>query len=130
MTTAIQHGPLDDVAVPKRPLAQRLRVPLIWAAVAAVLAWSWSPAEIFKFVNLFTDWRNMAEFGSAFLRPDFHEWRLYLEEMVVTIQIAVWGTALAVRARHSVLDPERVQYLPAMDRAAGPPPDGFVPRHQ
>lgn len=96
MTTAIQHGPLGDVAVPKRPLAQRLRVPLIWAGIAAVLAWSWSPAEIFKFVNLFTDWRNMAEFGSAFLRPDFHDWRLYLEEMVVTIQIAVWGTALAV----------------------------------
>lgn len=96
MTTAIEHGPLDDIVVPKKPLGQRLRVPLIWLALAALLAWSWSPAEIWRVVNLVTDWRNMAEFGAAFMRPDFHEWRSYLEEMVVTIQIAVWGTALAV----------------------------------
>jgi phosphonate transport system permease protein len=51
---------------------------------------------MWKVANLFTDWRNMAEFGSAFLRPNFHDWELYLTEMVVTIQIAVWGTALAV----------------------------------
>jgi phosphonate transport system permease protein len=96
MTTAIHHGPLDDIAVPKRPLAQRLRVPFIWLVITGLLAWSWLPAEMFKAVNLVTDWRNMAEFGSAFLRPNFHEWREYLNEMIVTIQIAVWGTALAV----------------------------------
>jgi phosphonate transport system permease protein len=97
MTTAIQHGPLDDdIVVPTNPLAQRLRVPLIWVAIALVLAWSWSPAEMRKIVNLFTDWRNMAEFGAAFLKPNFHDWDVYLTEMIVTIQIAVWGTALAV----------------------------------
>ena len=31
----------------------------------------------------------------AFLRPDFHEWRDYLADMIVTVQIALWGTALA-----------------------------------
>lgn len=96
MTTAIQHGPLDDIVVPQKPLAQRLRVPLMWVAIALVLAWSWSPAEMRKIANLFTDWRNMAEFGAAFLKPNFHEWRDYLNEMIVTIQIAVWGTVLAV----------------------------------
>jgi len=45
---------------------------------------------------LFTDWRNMAEFGNAFLNPNFADWRAYLADMIVTIQIAVWGTAIAV----------------------------------
>src|SRR5499433_3457440 len=34
------------------------------------------------------------------------------------------------RVRHPVLDPERGQRLPAMDRAAGAPPDGRLPGHQ
>ena len=40
----------------------------------------------------------MAEFGRGFLRPDFHEWRAYLADMIVTVQIALWGTALAAVA--------------------------------
>jgi phosphonate transport system permease protein len=59
------------------------------------LVWSWNPAEMYRAGSLVTDWRNMAEFGQAFLRPDFHEWRGYLEDMMVTVQIALWGTALA-----------------------------------
>jgi phosphonate transport system permease protein len=51
---------------------------------------------MFRVSALFTDWRNMAEFGSAFLHPNFHEWHQYISDMVVTIQIAIWGTALAV----------------------------------
>ena len=94
ITTAID--PHADIAVPRTPLAQRLRTTALWIALALFLAWCWAPAEMFKAVNLFTDWRNMAEFGSAFLRPNFHEWELYIQEMVVTIQIAAWGTALAV----------------------------------
>ncbi|MEO5883187.1 MAG: phosphonate ABC transporter, permease protein PhnE, partial [Caldimonas sp.] len=31
-----------------------------------------------------------------FFPPDFRQWRLYVEEMIVTLQIALWGTALAV----------------------------------
>jgi phosphonate transport system permease protein len=38
----------------------------------------------------------MAEFGKAFLHPNFHDWNTYLSDMMVTIQIAIWGTALAV----------------------------------
>src|SRR5262249_20539427 len=51
---------------------------------------------MFRVKALFTDWRNMAEFGRAFLQPNFHDGREYLSDMVVTIQIAIWGTALAV----------------------------------
>jgi phosphonate transport system permease protein len=84
------------VTVPRYPLSHRLRGWLIWAFVFALLAWSWNAAEMFRVTALFTDWRNMAEFGVAFLHPNFHDWEYYLEAMAVTIQIAIWGTALAV----------------------------------
>ena len=31
-----------------------------------------------------------------FFPPDFTDWRIYVEEMVVTLQIAVWGTLLGL----------------------------------
>lgn len=90
----ISSGP--DTAVPQYPLASRLRGWLVWLFVLGLLAWSWNPAEMFRVSALFTDWRNMAEFSAGFIHPNFHEWRQYLADMVVTIQIAIWGTALAV----------------------------------
>jgi phosphonate transport system permease protein len=66
------------------------------ALLVAALSWSWGPAEISRWTYLFTDSSNMAEYAAGFLRPDFSDWRHYLEEMLVTIQIALWGTFLAV----------------------------------
>lgn len=86
---------LADIQVPQHPPAHRVRNWLLWLLVAGLLAWSWQPAEMFRVVALFTDWRNMAQFGGAFLHPNFHDWDTYLIDMVVTIQIALWGTALA-----------------------------------
>jgi len=86
----------DDIAVPSHPLARRARGWTLWLLVLGLLIWSWGPAEMFRAASLVTDWRNMAEFGHAFLRPNFHEWRGYLADMIVTVQIAIWGTALAV----------------------------------
>ena len=50
-------------AVPQHPLARRMRAWLGWLLLFALLAWSWHPAEMFRVSALFTDWRNMAEFG-------------------------------------------------------------------
>jgi phosphonate transport system permease protein len=86
----------SDVSVPRIPFTRRLRTWLGWLLVAALLAWSFNAAEMHRAGALFTDWRNMAEFGEAFLRPNFHDWDHYLADMVVTIQIALWGTTLAV----------------------------------
>jgi hypothetical protein len=63
--SATTHEPAA-VAVPSYPLPRRLRGWLAWAAVFALLAWAWSPAEMFRVSALFTDWRNMAQFGHAF----------------------------------------------------------------
>src|SRR6266516_1959565 len=87
---------LAAIAVPSYPLARRVRGWLAWGAIFALLAWAWAPAEMFRVVALFMDWRNMAQFGAAFLKPNFHDWDHYLADMVVTVQIAIWGTALAV----------------------------------
>jgi len=85
----------ENVDVPAYSLSRRSRTWMLWIIVAGLLIWSWSPAEMFRAGSLFTDWRNMAEFGQAFLHPNFHEWRSYIDDMMVTVQIAIWGTALA-----------------------------------
>jgi len=47
-------------------------------------------------VELFRDSSNMASYAADFFPPNFRQWRIYVEEMVITLQIALWGTALAV----------------------------------
>jgi phosphonate transport system permease protein len=79
-------------AAPKRSLASLA----VWVGLALLLAWSWGPADMDSWTQLFTDSGNMAEYASGFLSPDFTDWRYYLEEMVVTVQIAIWGTFLSV----------------------------------
>jgi phosphonate transport system permease protein len=38
----------------------------------------------------------MATFAADFFPPNFSQWQQYLGEMLVTLQIAVWGTALSI----------------------------------
>ena len=66
-----------------------------WAAVILILAASWEGADM-RPLDLLRDSGNMARYASEFFPPNFGNWRLYVQEMVVTLQIAVWGTALAV----------------------------------
>ncbi len=67
----------------------------IWAVLAILLVWSWGPVEMSRWTFLFTDAGNMAQYARGFSHPNFAEWRYYLHEMGVTIQIALWGTFLA-----------------------------------
>ncbi len=66
-----------------------------WGLLCAVLAWSWQGAEMNP-LALIRDSGNMATFAADFFPPDFSNWELYLKEMIVTVQIALWGTALAI----------------------------------
>ena len=63
----------------------------------AVLAWAWQGAEM-RPLDLIKDAGNMGTFARDFFPPDFHDWRIYLKEMLVTLHIAVWGTVLAIVA--------------------------------
>lgn len=70
---------------------------LVWLGVACIMAWAWQGAEI-RPLALIRDAANMRTFAADFFPPDFRDWRLYLREMVVTLHIALWGTALAIVA--------------------------------
>ncbi|MEJ0070780.1 MAG: phosphonate ABC transporter, permease protein PhnE [Pseudomonadota bacterium] len=82
---------------PPDPGRRSLLTTLGYGLIAAVLVWSWFGAEM-RPLELFRDSGNMVTFLRDFFPPDFREWRLYVDEMLVTIQIAVWGTALAIVA--------------------------------
>jgi phosphonate transport system permease protein len=66
-----------------------------WALFLGLLAWSWQGAGIDPWL-LVKYGGNIVAFGRGFFPPDFSDWRMYLGETLVTVQIAVWGTFLAV----------------------------------
>ncbi len=66
-----------------------------WAALVLLLAASWEGADM-RPLELLRDSGNMARYASEFFPPNFGGWKLYVQEMLITLQIAVWGTALAV----------------------------------
>lgn len=66
-----------------------------WAGLLLVLAVSWNGADM-RPLELLRDSGNMAQYAGEFFPPNFADWKMYVQEMVVTLQIAVWGTALAV----------------------------------
>ena len=68
-----------------------------WLVLLALLAWAWQGAEM-RQLDLIKDAGNMGTFARDFFPPDFHDWRIYLKEMLVTLHIAVWGTVLAIVA--------------------------------
>jgi len=78
-------------AKPKRSLGWYLS----WGVLLLLLAASWQGADM-RPLDLLRDSGNMARYAADFFPPDFSQWRLYVQEMVVTLQIALWGTALAV----------------------------------
>ena len=73
--------------------AQNLGIAL---ALAAILAWSYGPSEVYNWPLLFTDAGNMAEYALGFLTPDWMDVDIFIEQMVITIQIAIWGTVLSI----------------------------------
>ncbi|HIW01633.1 MAG TPA: phosphonate ABC transporter, permease protein PhnE [Candidatus Desulfovibrio intestinipullorum] len=66
-----------------------------WVIVAVLLAWSWRGAEMNP-MTLFRDAGNIGTLLADFFPPNFMDWRLYVKEMLVTLQVAIWGTVLAV----------------------------------
>lgn len=77
------------------PKRQSLTTLLVWGVLLGILALSWNGAEI-RPLALFRDGGNMATFAKDFFPPNFRDWKFYLEEMLITLQIAVWGTGLAI----------------------------------
>jgi len=81
---------------PQRSFAQRVPDLLVWGGVILILVIAFKPVDMAHLPRLFTNSENMRQFGREFLKPDFTQWRLYVAQMWLTIQIAMWGTTLAV----------------------------------
>ncbi|MDJ0930025.1 phosphonate ABC transporter, permease protein PhnE [Breoghania sp.] len=96
MTTSPAAPSPETIALPPKDLSHTLYGYVVWGGLAIALLWSWAPAEMDRITYLFTDGSNMAEYASGFLHPNFHEWNYYVEAMVLTVQIALWGTVLAI----------------------------------
>ena len=84
---------VPPVLVP--PSRANLAVLMAWGVLAALLAASWTGADM-RPADLLRDSGNMVEYAASFFPPNFQDWRYYLQEMLVTIEIALWGTVLAV----------------------------------
>ena len=94
MRVVTPQGTMTTPAPPQAPRASLLGW-LAWGTLLALLAGSWSGADMRPF-DLVRDSGNMATYAADFFPPKFTDWRLYLGEMVITLQIALWGTALEV----------------------------------
>ncbi len=94
MTTPVHLSVQAPPAPLQVPRASLLGL-MAWGVLLALLALSWKGADM-RPLDLLRDSGNMAEYAASFFPPNFSQWSYYLEEMVVTVQIALWGTALAV----------------------------------
>ncbi|HEY0647625.1 phosphonate ABC transporter, permease protein PhnE [Phenylobacterium sp.] len=81
---------------PRQTLAQRAPDLLIWGSLVLLLMIAFGPAELYKLPLLFSNSANMQELGRGFIRPDFTNIGLYVSKMWETIQMAIWGTFLAI----------------------------------
>ena len=86
-------------AIPKPPtksvIAWALDL-LIWGGVLAVLIYSVNDVDLGNLSRLVTNADSVRNFAADLLRPDFTEWRMFVAQMWQTVQIALWGTFLAV----------------------------------
>ncbi len=92
-TNDTQHTPINP---PTRftPRSVVIRIAILLVAVP-ILIWSYYGAEI-RPVELVRNWGNIYKYIMGFSDPDFASWRVILEEMKITVQMAIWGSFLAV----------------------------------
>jgi phosphonate transport system permease protein len=103
------HGAYStDIPLPPAPsMLKTLRSTLLWTTLLCLLLWGWVACNIRPY-ELLADSGNMLTmaFGgtsaangihqAGFLPPDFRSWQTYLEQMVITVHMAIWGSLLAV----------------------------------
>lgn len=81
---------------PARVWSDRFVNAAIWSGLFGLMVWSFWPAQMFKLPLLVENAPRMGEYLAGFTRPDFGDWELYARQTLVTVQIALWGTVVAV----------------------------------
>ena len=81
---------------PTRPLVGRLIDLALFGSVAVLLAYSFQAVEMRRLPLVFTNSTRIGAFAGGFLKPDFTQGWLFVNAMILTLQIALWGTVLAI----------------------------------
>lgn len=82
--------------LPQRSTQDRAFDFLLWVGLAVTLIWSFLPSGMGELGDAIAGRERMAQFLSGFLSPNFRYWETYLDLMLETVQMAVWGTVLSV----------------------------------
>ena len=94
MTAAVT--PVAIPAAPKKSTLGWVADILVWGGVAAVLLYSIDAVDLGNISRLFAGNDSTKLFVHDLLRPDFADWKMFVAKMWETVQIALWGTFLAV----------------------------------
>ena len=89
LTTAIPAAPRKSALAWAADL-------LVWGGVAVVLLYSVKAVDLGNISRLFAGNESTRLFAHDLMRPDFSDWKMFVAKMWETIQIALWGTFLAV----------------------------------
>lgn len=81
---------------PKKSMAAWSLDILLWGGFAIILLAAFNRVDLPNIGNLFSNPEKMQVYGRDFLNPDFTDWRALVGLMWLTVQIALWGTFLAV----------------------------------
>ena len=95
MTATASPAPAIPAAPKKSTLAWVADI-LVWGGVAAVLLYSIDAVDLGNISRLFAGNDSTKLFVHDLLRPDFADWKMFVAKMWETVQIALWGTFLAV----------------------------------
>jgi len=93
--TATRPPATGPITLPPRDLKRSALSIFMWGTAFVLLMYSWEGADM-RPMDLWNDSDNMLTFAKDFFPPNFVEWPMYVSEMWITIQIAIWGTALAI----------------------------------
>lgn len=88
--------PTDPLKPPSHAIGQQAFDVILWGGIIIMLIVSFGPVEMRKLPLVFSNSANMQQFGHDFTRPDFSNLPFLISKMWLTIQIAFWGTAIAV----------------------------------
>ena len=95
LTATASPAPAIPAAPKKSTLAWVADI-LVWGGVAAVLLYSIDAVDLGNISRLFAGNDSTKLFVHDLLRPDFADWKMFVAKMWETVQIALWGTFLAV----------------------------------
>nr|WP_316629969.1 phosphonate ABC transporter, permease protein PhnE [uncultured Brevundimonas sp.] len=94
--TAAASPALSIPAAPKKSTLAWVADILVWGGVAAVLLYSIDAVDLGNISRLFAGNDSTKLFVHDLMRPDFADWKMFVAKMWETVQIALWGTFLAV----------------------------------